>query len=272
MSSLLAKRLLAIANTLNKTGVNWTLKGEGALMVWGVDILPKSINITVFETPQQGIERIKFHGVLIPVYSLDTELRNCKHYSKEIKKRIKELQSNDCFGYVQMDIDKKTKQLLHQAVSNSVDPKHYYYSDSISYIKGDVTAKAHMTVCYGVKNSDLHERFAKSNLAIQNSKESMVSNIGCWPGFKDEYYLIFAIPEENKELFMLDNWIRKNNDISEKSLSFEPHISLCYIKHIPKKSLAIIISKISKILVGKKIKFEGVSFFKPITEEKKILK
>lgn len=271
MSSLLAKRLLVIANSLNKTGVSWALTGEGTLMVWGVDVIPKSINITVFETPQQGIERIKFHGVLIPVYSLDTELRNCKHYSTEIKKRIKELQSNDCYGYVQMDLDKKTKQLLHQAVSYSVDPEQSYYSDSISYIKGDVTAKAHMTVCYGVKNSDLHERFAKSNLAIQNSKESIISKIGFWTGFKDEYYLIFAIPEENKELYMLDNWIRKYNDISEKSLSFEPHISLCYIKHISKKSLDAMILELSKNLVGKKIKFESVSFFKPITEEKKAL-
>ncbi len=271
MSQTLAKTLITLASSLNKTGVNWVLTCEGALMVWGVDIHPKSINVTVYETPQRGIERIKFHGVLIPVYPLETELKNCKNYSTVIKKRIKELQSNDCYGYVQMDLDKKTKQLLHQAVSYSVDPEQSYYSDSISYIKGDVTAKAHMTVCYGVKNSDLHERFAKSNLAIQNSKESIISKIGCWTGFKDEYYLIFAIPEENKELYKLDRWIRKNNDISEKSLSFEPHISLCYIKHLPKKTLDTIISELSKILVGKKIKFESVSYFKPITEEKKTL-
>jgi len=272
VSPTLEKSLFTIAKNLNKTGANWALTGEGALKIWGVDISPKSFNIVITESLHQGLEKIKYNNILFPVNSLDIELKNNKNHSLLIKKRIKELQANDVYGYVQMDLDKKTKQLLHQAISNSVDPEQSYYSDSISYIKGDVTAKAHMTVCYGVKNSDLHERFAKSNLAIQNSKESIISNIGFWPGFKDEYYLIFATPEENKDLYKLDNWIRKNNDISEKSLSFEPHISLCYIKHLPKKSLDTIISELSKNLIGKKIKFESISFFKPATEKKIILK
>jgi len=178
----------------------------------------------------------------------------------------------DNYGYVQVDIDSKSKLLLHRTVTKCVKPTQYYNSKQISYIKGDVTSEAHMTVCYGIKNSDLHERYAKSKISIQTDKELTIYKVDYWLGAQNEYCLIYAVPEDNSKFYKLDNWIRNNNEIYEKSLAFEPHISLCYIRNIPIKTMESVIAKISKSLIGKKIMSEEISFFKPITEVKIKLK
>lgn len=188
--------------------------------------------------------------------------------STTLNKLLPDLQKNSDFGYVQLDVDEKSRQLLHQAVSRSVDPKLYYNSKTISYIRGDVTPQAHITVCYGIKNTDLHDRLVKSKIVIKKLSSQTISKIEYWPGFQNDYGIIVAIPKKSEELYKLDQWIRNNNDISDLSLPIKPHISLCYIKKISNKSIDHMVFKLSKSLVGEKITFSELNFFKPITEEK----
>ncbi len=174
----------------------------------------------------------------------------------------------DEYGCVQIDVDTTSKVFLLNAVANLIPKDWFYFSDTVSYVKGNVSASAHLTICYGVKNGDLNTKLKQTKINLQNVKESKIIKIGFWMGFQNRYILIFAVPEVSKEIFELDEWIRKNNGIAEISLKFEPHISLCYIKNISKISAIELVKKISNCLLGKTMEYEGIYFVKPISGEK----
>lgn len=174
----------------------------------------------------------------------------------------------DEYGCVQVDVDTKSKEYLHNAVSNLIPKDWFYFSNTVSYIKGDVSPLAHLTICYGVINGDLNIKLKQTKNNLQHVNESKIIKIGFWLGFQNQYILIFAVPEVSKEMFELDKWIRKNNEIAETSLKFEPHISLCYIKNISKIYAIELVKNFSNCLLGKTMEYEGIYFVKPISGEK----
>jgi len=174
----------------------------------------------------------------------------------------------DEYGCVQVDVDTKSKEYLHDAVSNLIPKDWFYFSNTVSYVKGDVSPLAHLTICYGVKNGDLNTKLKQTKINLQPVKESKIKKIGFWMGLQNRYILIFAVPELSKEIFEFDKWIRKNNEITETSLKFEPHISLCYIKNISKISAIELVKTFSNCVMGKTIEYEGIYFVKPISGEK----
>lgn len=165
-------------------------------------------------------------------------------------------------GGIGIDLTEESKQMLFEVVSKLIPKKDYFQSfdPGYTYINGNVTKKGHITICYGVKNSNLKKQFDSSNLKIKWQKVSVIKEIQINLGYQGLYYVIVAIPEIDKDILLFYDWVRKNNELLPDSPSFDPHLALCYIKNqgnYPKELL----KKLQQKLVGKTVKFDSVNFY-----------
>lgn len=179
--------------------------------------------------------------------------------------------AKDNYGYVQIGLSLRTKNKLGSVVKKLVPEKMLYKSKVVPYIRGDVTDVTHLTVCYGIKNSDLPERLKESSLEIKELTPTEITNVGFTEGYQDEYFSIYAVPEIEPLIIKLDHWIRENNKIADISKEFVPHITLCYVKNSSDFSANDLVQKLRPPLIGTTIEFEGVYFYRPETEERVLL-
>lgn len=177
---------------------------------------------------------------------------------------------NNNLGYVAIDCSDESKQMLFNIVSQKIPEKDYFRSQDpgYTYINGNVCQKSHLTICYGIKNLDLEKRFKAAKLKLNLQKNIKIKDIQIHLGYQSKYYIIVAIPEVYQDIFSLDSWIRQNNDIVPDASSFDPHLSLCYVKNQDNTSPADLLKYFQEKLIGKTIRFESVNFYLPQDEEK----
>jgi len=108
-------------------------------------------------------------------------------------------------------------------------------------------------------------------MRLTSPERAKIVKVGFFEGDRGEYFPIYAAPELGPEVNKLNDWIRKNNKISPISLDFVSHITLCYVKNVPKVNIKELVNKISKVLVGSEIEFDRIYFYKPETEERVLL-
>lgn len=173
-------------------------------------------------------------------------------------------------GYVAIDLTEESKQMLFDLINQKIPNKDYYQSQDpgYTYINGNVSKKGHLTICYGVKNTNLKEKFDVAKLKINWQKKSKIKNIQINPGYKGLYYIVVAIPEIDKDIYTFDQWIRENNDIVIESFAFDPHLALCYIKNQDNCDSSEILKYFQEKLIGKTVEFESVNFYPSQDQEK----
>lgn len=115
------------------------------------------------------------------------------------------------YGFVQVEVSPASRDHLQTIVSKLVPADLLYKSPEISYIAGNVADKAHLTVCYGIENSDLVKRSQSTGPKIKVPKSSTIVDVNFVVGYQDLYYSIFITPMVNEDIYRLNNWIRKNN-------------------------------------------------------------
>lgn len=176
-------------------------------------------------------------------------------------------------GYVAIDLSDKSKQMLFDVINQKISKNDYFQSfdPGYTYINGNVCKKGHLTICYGVKNSNLKNKFDDARLKLKWQNKSTIKNIQVNLGYKGLYYIVVTIPEIDKDIYKFDQWIRKNNDIIPDSSVFDPHMALCYVKNSDKISAEKLLAKLQKCLVGKEIEFESVNFYPPMDQTKETL-
>lgn len=229
------------------------------------------IEIMELDFSNQGLVWLNFNGARIPVNPLEKEL---EHYKDRpgpkdriplIEKRLKEL--NEA-GYVQIEVAPDSRSRLQTVVSELIPDELLYKSPEISYINGNVADKAHLTICYGIENSDLAEKFHRTGTKIKGHGTSTIVEVNFKAGCQDLYYSIFITPMVSDDVHKLNNWIKKNNTIAPTSRNFEPHITLCYIENKARLNIHELTEKIRQRLRWQSIQFDGVYFYKPITGER----
>ena len=176
--------------------------------------------------------------------------------------------TTELLGGVGIELTEQSKQMLSDMVAKLISEEDYFQSfdEGYTYINGNVAKKGHITVCMGIKNSDLKQKFEKSQLKI-NQSNCTIKEIQINLGYQGLYYIIVAIPEVGEDILAFNEWIRSNNDIHPGSPDFDPHISLCYIKN-PGKYPGELYKEFQDKLIGKKLDFESIHFSKPYSEEK----
>lgn len=177
------------------------------------------------------------------------------------------------FGYVVLELTLKSKKMLSDIVSLKFLKKDFFVSSDPGYthINGNVCQKAHVTICYGIKNSDLQKRFKASKLNIRWQKTAKIKNAEVNLGYMDKYYIIVAIPEISHNIHLFGSWIRKNNELISDAPVFDPHISLCYIKNTFNDYPTEILDFFQKKMVGKTVQFDSVNFYTPKIRQKRTL-
>lgn len=180
---------------------------------------------------------------------------------------------NNDFGYVALDLTPKSRKMLSDAVSLKFSKKNFFVSQDpgYTYINGNVCKKAHVTVCYGINNSDLQSRFKASKQNIRWQKTTKIKNVEVNLGYMDKYYIIVAIPEISNGIHLFDSWIRENNELIPDASALDPHISLCYIKNTFNKYPTGILEFFQKKMVGKTVQFDSVNFYTPKNRQRKTL-
>ncbi len=177
---------------------------------------------------------------------------------------------NNDLGYVTIDLSDASKQMLFDIVFQKIPKKDYYQSPDpgYTYINGNVCQKGHLTICYGIKNSDLGKKFKDAKLKLNWQRKIKIKNIQINLGFEKKYYILVAIPKINKDIFSFDTWIRQTNDIVSNASPFDPHLALCYIKNQGTRYSTGILKYFQEKLIGKTIEFESVNFYPPLNQEK----
>lgn len=166
-------------------------------------------------------------------------------------------------GYVAIDLFESSKQMLFDIVSRKISGKDYFQSfdPGYTYINGNVCLKAHLTICYGIKNPDLEKRFKDAKIKINWQRNTKIKDVQINLGYKAKYYIIVAIPQINEDMFHFDSWIRQNNEVISNNLPFDPHIALCYIKNQNNIHPTKLLKYFQEKLVGKTLEFESVNFY-----------
>jgi len=177
---------------------------------------------------------------------------------------------NNDLGYIAIDLSDVSRQMLFDIVSQKIPEKDYYQSldSDYPYIDGNVSQKAHLTICYGITNLDLEKRFKAAKLKLNFKPSTKIKAIQINLGYKGEYYILVADPEIDKDIFSFDSWIRDNNQIVTDSSHFDPHLALCYIKNQGNENTAEILKYFQDKLIGKTVNFESVNFYTPMSQEK----
>lgn len=170
---------------------------------------------------------------------------------------------NNNLGYIALDLSSASKGALFDIVSKKIPEKDYFQSldPGYAYINGNVCQKAHVTICYGIKNLDLKKKFKAAKLKLNWQLNARIKAIQINLGYKGKYYIIVAIPKINREIFLFDSWIRQNNEIIPDALPFNPHIALCYIKNQDNICSTELLKYFQEKLNGKIIEFEAVNFY-----------
>lgn len=177
---------------------------------------------------------------------------------------------NNDLGYIAIDLTDSSKQILFDVVSQMIPKEDYYQSldSGYTYINGNVCLKSHLTICYGIKNLDLEERFKAAKLIINWQKEIKIKNIQINLGYQGKYYIVVAIPEIDQDIFLFDSWIRQNNEVISNTLPFDPHIALCYLKNKETINPAETLKYFQEKLIGKTLKLESLNFYPPLGKDK----
>lgn len=177
--------------------------------------------------------------------------------------------SND-LGYIAIDLSDDNRQMLSDIVSQKIQEEDYFKSQDsgYTYINGNVCLKAHLTICYGIKNLDLDKKFKVAKLKINWQKNIKIKDVQINLGYLEKYYIIVAVPEIDQNIFSFDSWIRQNNEIVSDSLPFDPHISLCYIKNQNNKNPTKILQYFQEKLISKTLELESLNFYPPQGREK----
>ncbi len=229
------------------------------------------IEILELDFNSRDLISLNFSGVRIPVNPLERELEHYKNRPGKkdriplIEKRLKELNES---GYVQIEVAPDSRSQLQAIISEQIPSELLYKSPEISSINGNVADKAHLTICYGVENSDLVEKFRHTGTKIKSKGASTIVDVNFRVGYQDLYYSIFIVPMISDDIHQLNDWIRKNNTISPISGDFQPHITLCYIENKAQVNISKLTEKIRQRLRWQSLQFDGIYFHKPVTGEK----
>lgn len=170
---------------------------------------------------------------------------------------------NNNFGYIAIDLTDTSKQMLFDIISQKIPEKDYFQSldPGYAYINGNVCQKGHITICYGIKNTDLGKRFEAAKIKIDWQRNTKIKDVQINLGYKAKYYIIVAVPEINKDFFRFDSWIRQNNEIIPDALPFNPHIALCYIKNQDNEYPTELLKYFQEKLIGETVEFESINFY-----------
>jgi hypothetical protein len=90
--------LTTIARKLNLLGVKWRLFASGALYVWGVDIIPKDIDIFVSKTDIQQLEKELIDNIVNPLHQFVEEGNKYLEFQLNISGIEVEICELDNFG------------------------------------------------------------------------------------------------------------------------------------------------------------------------------
>lgn len=170
---------------------------------------------------------------------------------------------NNNLGYVAIDLSDTTKQMLFDFVSQQISKKDYFQSfdPGYTYINGNVCLKAHLTICYGVENSDLEKRFKNAKIKLNWQRTTKIKDVQINLGYMGKYYIVVVTPEIKKDIFWFNSWIRQNNEIIPEALPFDPHIALCYVKNQNNEYPTELLKYFQEKLIGKTLEFESVNFY-----------
>ncbi len=169
---------------------------------------------------------------------------------------------DDHLGGLGIDLTEESRQMLFDLFAQLIPEKNYYQSfdPGYTYINGNVAKKGHVTICYGVKNSNLKKQLEDSDLKINWQKTALIKEIQVNIGYQGLYYVIVAIPEIDKNTYEYADWIRANNELMPVSPAFDPHIALGYVKNQGKFPTEIF-EQLKEKLIGKSVEFDSVNFY-----------
>lgn len=81
----IGKALIVVANKLNQLGIPWRLFASGALMVWGVEINPKDIDIFVSAKEVVSLEKIFKEYVVNPLHTFKEKDKEYLEFQMQIE-------------------------------------------------------------------------------------------------------------------------------------------------------------------------------------------
>ncbi len=133
--------------------------------------------------------------------------------------------------YIEIEFNENDIILFSNLVKSICNSDDYYYSDVKKGIQGDVTAKLHFTLFYGLIDSKIDKLKLREYLKSIKIDELELGDIFLKSGYLNMYQILgIKIKDKNGKLRFLSESF-KQFDYNEKvQLEFMPHLTLAYVK------------------------------------------
>lgn len=101
----LGRALVFVASEFERLRINWLLGASGALMVWGVKVIPKDLDVLVDPADLATLEKIFSKFISSPIKTYENAERKFQKFKMEIFGIEVEIIGRDIFGenYVCVD-------------------------------------------------------------------------------------------------------------------------------------------------------------------------
>ena len=133
------------------------------------------------------------------------------------------------YAYVECLLGNDVITELKDLVAKVVTDDNFYYSDVISRISGDVTAKAHLTLFYGLDESEMNNSELKDYIKNIEIAELQLNNFMLFDGYQNMYkVLCIEVDDSSQKLLAISRKLSQFKH--EGDYEFKPHITLAYVK------------------------------------------
>lgn len=136
------------------------------------------------------------------------------------------------YGYVMVGLQEKDILTFMSLVRNICDQTDFYYSEVIDYIKGDVSARMHLTLFYGFIDEKIDKKKLKEHIKKINLKNLKLGKLFLTQGYQNQYkVLCLEVLDENNNLKKIhDSFKAFPYESTVQHGTFKPHLTLAYLR------------------------------------------
>lgn len=133
--------------------------------------------------------------------------------------------------YIKIEFDESDILIFSNLIKEICNSNNYYYSDVKKSIQGDVTAKLHLTLFYGLLDSKIDRIKLIEYLKSIKINKLELGDIFLKSGYQNIYQIMgIKIKDRNDKLRLLSESFKQFHYDEKVQLKFMPHLTLAYVK------------------------------------------
>jgi 2'-5' RNA ligase len=135
------------------------------------------------------------------------------------------------YGYISILFQENDVKIFKNIIANVCSQEDFYYSEIRESISGDVTAKLHLTIFYGLIAEKIDKTKMKRHLESIKLESLKLGKIFLKSGYQNLYQILeVEVLDENNVLKEIYESFKVFSYEESVQLEFKPHLTLAYVK------------------------------------------